>query len=171
MCNTQQYSNGTSSGNRQRRQPSQFWHLCSQQSDPLNYSKKKSPIAFRQQGQRCTPPSSIKHSNMLPMAPNHLCISDNLLLAPRIYLQRYPKSPRWSSKSETYHMYMHVLHSSLIQGFSGILRSLLNSWSNFTKWAKTLCFLQHHFFPAVDLLSANSLSQQSALTARVPLPA
>lgn len=99
------------------------------------------------------------------MWPKDLCISDNLLVAPRIYLQRYPKSLRRSSRSvQTCHMQVHVLHSSLIHGISGILRSLLNSWSDFSKQLRTLCFLLHHFFSAVDLLSVNSLSQQNALT-------
>lgn len=59
------------------------------------------------------------------MWPKHLCISDNLLVAPRIYLQRYPESLRQSSKSvEICCIYLHVLHSGLIHGFSGAFPTL-----------------------------------------------
>lgn len=55
------------------------------------------------------------------MWPKHLCISDNLLVAPRIYLQRYPKNLRQSSKSvENCHckcMYFTLAWS--FQGFWG----------------------------------------------------
>lgn len=63
-------------------------------------------------------------------------------------------------------MHVQVLHSSLIYDFSGILKRLLNLVRilQFLQMSQDLCFLLHHFFPAVGLLSANSLSPQSALT-------
>lgn len=116
----------------------------------------------------CSPPSTRSAvTSSVIMWPINLPISDNLLALHKIYLQRYPKSLSRSSKpvkKPILHMHTHVLHRSLILGFSGILMSLLYSWSHFFKGVRTLCCLLYQFLSAADLLSINNLSRQSALT-------